>query len=43
MAFEPMIAVFERAKTPHVIDRAATLIGNDDDKNNKNNVACAHS
>jgi hypothetical protein len=26
--FEPTILVFERAKTVHVLDRAATIIGN---------------
>jgi hypothetical protein len=28
VGFEPMIAVFERAKTVHALDRAATVIGN---------------
>jgi hypothetical protein len=27
MGFEPMIPVFERAKTVHALDRAATVIG----------------
>jgi FAD synthase len=27
VAFEPTIPVFERAKTVHVLDRAATVIG----------------
>jgi hypothetical protein len=27
VGFEPTIAVFERAKTVHVLDRAATVIG----------------
>jgi hypothetical protein len=27
MEFEPMIPVFERAKTFHVLDRSATVIG----------------
>jgi hypothetical protein len=29
MAFEPTIPVFERAKTVHALDRAATVIGTD--------------
>jgi hypothetical protein len=28
VGFEPMIPVFERAKTVHALDRAATVIGN---------------
>jgi hypothetical protein len=28
VAFEPTIPVFERAKTIHALDRAATVIGN---------------
>jgi hypothetical protein len=28
MGFEPMILAFERAKIVHVLDRAATVIGN---------------
>jgi hypothetical protein len=28
--FEPTILVFERAKTVHALDRAATLIGTED-------------
>jgi hypothetical protein len=27
VGFEPMIPVFERAKTVHALDRAATVIG----------------
>jgi hypothetical protein len=27
MGFEPTILVFERAKTVHILDRAATVIG----------------
>jgi hypothetical protein len=27
VGFEPMISVFERAKTVHSLDRAATVIG----------------
>jgi hypothetical protein len=27
VGFEPMIPVFERAKTAHALDRAATVIG----------------
>jgi hypothetical protein len=30
VGFEPTIVVFERAKTVHVLDRAATVIGEDD-------------
>jgi hypothetical protein len=29
MGFEPTIAVFERAKTVHALDRAAAVIGNE--------------
>jgi hypothetical protein len=28
VGFEPTIPVFERAKTVHALDRAATVIGN---------------
>jgi hypothetical protein len=27
MGFEPTIAMFERAKTVHILDRAATVLG----------------
>jgi hypothetical protein len=30
VGYEPMIPVFERAKTVHTLDRAATLIGSVD-------------
>jgi hypothetical protein len=29
VGFEPMIPAFERAKTVHALDRAATVIGNE--------------
>jgi hypothetical protein len=31
VGFEPMIPVFERAKTVHALDRAATVIGSSKD------------
>jgi hypothetical protein len=33
--FEPMIPVFERAKTVHALDRAATVIGTTADNNTR--------
>jgi hypothetical protein len=35
VGFEPTIPVFERAKTVHALDSAATVIGNDHAKVNK--------
>jgi hypothetical protein len=42
VGFEPTIPVFERAKAVHALDRAATVIGEDDEyageKCNENDI-----
>jgi hypothetical protein len=37
MRFEPTIPLFERAKTVHALDRAATVTGNTNPTTNRNN------
>jgi hypothetical protein len=39
VGFEPMTPVFERAKTVHMLDRAATMIGNLYYRRTKSNFA----
>jgi hypothetical protein len=42
VVFEPTIPVFERAKTAHALDRAATVIGHDSDCIYENKCKCGY-